>query len=535
LVDVRNTVYNYLKRMQLMKIIPDYNSSDIPVSRGEVASYLITIKKNLNKLSSTDNKIFRDFEIEFEYDMYGTTKDRYSIISKENFKNIFDNNKQKNLYFYNDSNFTFFSDIFGSLSQRGSDGDSAGKNSILLGEFGFETHGTFYNSVGYFLGISNTQKLAGNDSDIIFAAETYPEINVNNNFIEKKNYSLFNGYLRYQTKSNWLALTFGRTQLNQGLGYIDKLFLSNNTLPFNFGNINLQYKSLKYSFTYGSLKGDSVGRPLKAKNIATHYLNINFSDAFKFGFWEAVITSNQPFSFTYLNPISFLTSADLSSGKDQTTQNNALIGFDIELVPFKNISFQSSLLIDDLTFGTLFKTDSLNENKFGWQLGALWTNSLNIKNMDLAVEFTHLDPFVYSHRTNKSTYTNYSLPLGHALPPNSDEIALKLSYDISYRLRFDFLFQHQRSGTGIFLDSAGNIIANYGGNINFGLGDAYLRTNGFLDGIRINRNIFTANIFWEPLKQFYLEGQIQYKLSDNLSYDYKFDDLYYTANLRIEL
>ncbi|MBL0108552.1 MAG: hypothetical protein IPP52_15050 [Ignavibacteria bacterium] len=69
--------------------------------------------------------------------------------------------------------------------------------------------------------------------------------------------------------------------------------------------------------------------------------------------------------------MSFLTSADLSSGKEQTTENNALIGIDLEVIPFKNLSLRTTLLIDDLTFGTLFKKDSLNENKFGWQIGAL--------------------------------------------------------------------------------------------------------------------------------------------------------------------
>ncbi|MEO6695110.1 MAG: hypothetical protein ABIY50_08105, partial [Ignavibacteria bacterium] len=302
-----------------------------------------------------------------------------------------------------------------------------------------------------------------------------------------------------------------------------------------FAKIDLSYKSLNYSFFYGSLNGDSAGlipKPLSSKNIASHYLNINFSPSFKMNFWESVIISNQPFSFTYLNPVSFLTSADLSSGKEQTTENNALIGIDLEFIPLKNFSFQSSLLIDDLTFGTLFKKDSLNENKFGYQLGAMWANDLN---MSISLEFTHLDPFVYSHRTNKSTYTNYSLSLGHKLPPNSDEIAAKISFDLTNRIKLDLLFQHQRSGEGIILDSSGKIIANYGGNINFGLGDAYLRTNGFLDGIRINRDILTAGFYWEPLRQFFIEGKFQYRIIRNISESITFKDSYYFATLRIEL
>ncbi len=539
-MDAKNPVYNFLKRMQLMKIIPDYNSSVIPISRGEVGKYLITIKDNLNKITNTDKKLLKDYEVEFEYDMFGKTDNQNNIFTKTGMKNIFNWDKQKHVYFYTDSTKTIFGDVFGSVSQRGSDGDSIGNNSILLGEYGVKVRGTFYNSVAYFLALSNGNFANADVNDIVFAADTDPYLKGNDNFvIEMKNFNYFSGYLRYQTKTNWLALTFGKTPLNNGFGYIDKLFLSNNTVPFSFGNIVIDYKAVNYSFTYGSINGDSTGvypvyseRPLSAKNIATHNLNINFSDAFKLGLWEAIIISNQPFSFTYFNPVSFLTSADLSAGKEQTGENNSLIGIDFELVPFKNISFQSSLLIDDLTFGTLGVDDSLNENKYGWQFGALWTNKLN---MNLALEFTHLDPFVYSHRSNKSTYTNYLMSLGHALPPNSDEIAFKIDYDVSYNLKFALLYQHQRSGEGIVVDSTGRLIANYGGNINFGLGDAYLRTNGFLDGTRINRDILTANIYWEPVRQFYLQGRFQYRIINNLTEGLKFKDSYYFATVGIDL
>lgn len=535
LVDVKNPVYNFLKRMEVMNIVTGYNSSNIPFSRSEVSTFLLSINKKLNKLNSTDKKIFRDYEIEFEYDMYGSKKNYYSIIGNKGSSNLLGQNNQKYLYFHTDSNKTFFADVFGSLSQRGSDGDSIGSNSILLGEAGLKLRGTFYNSVAFLLKFSNGQIASGNDSDIVFSSTTDPILMTNKDFLRKKNFNFFEGYLRYQTKTDWLALTIGRTEVNQGFGYIDKLFFSNNTAAFDFGKLDIKYKSLNYTFLYGSINGDSAGiipKPLASKNIASHYLNINFNNSFRIGFWESVIISNQPFSLTYFNPVSFLTSADLSSGKEQTTENNALLGFDLEVLPFKNFSIQSSLLIDDLTFGTLLEKDSLNENKFGYQFGVLWANDFNI---NLAVEFTHLDPFVYSHRTNKSSYTNYSLSLGHALPPNSDEIAAKINYDITYRLKLELLFQHQRSGEGIVLDSAGSIIANYGGNINFGLGDAYLRNNGFLDGTRINREIFTMNLLWQPVKQFYVEGKFQYRMIRNITGNISFKDSYYFATLRLDL
>lgn len=521
-------------------MLPDYNSAILPLSRSEIGLNLNLIKDSFNQLSKTDKKIFSDLEKEFEYDMYGTEKRQYSILSNHNFSDIFSNGKQKSLYRYSDSNFIFVSDVKGSLSQRGSEGDSIKNNSILLGDIGIDFRGTLYNSVGFYLNLNSGNILTGNDSGITFAAYTDPQLRGNPVFyFDKNNYNSFEGHLRYQTKSNWLSLTFGRAALMNGKSYIDNLFLSDNTVPFDFGKIDLNYKSVSYSFFYGSIKGDSTEIfpkvnqiPLESKNIASHYLNLNLSEYLKLGLWESIIISNQPFSFTYLNPISFLTSADLSTGKDNTTENNSLIGIDIEIHPVNNFSFQSSLLIDDLTFGTLFEDDSLNENKFGWQFGLLWENSLCMK---FALEYTHLDPFVYSHRSNKSTYTHYEMPLGHSLPPNSDEIAIEFDYDITNRINLNFLYRHQRSGEGIILDSSGIVTANYGGNIYFGEGDAYLRTNKFLDGNRINRDLYTVNFSWEPVKQYFLEGKFQYSVIDNISAGKKFYDKYYFATFKINL
>lgn len=538
LADVSNPVYDFFKRMQLKEIIPDYNSSDIPLSRSMTAGYLKTIKSNQNKLNSTDKKLLSDFETEFEFDMYGSLKNQYSLFGNKRAGNIFSEDNQKYLFSFTDSVKTFFSDIYGIVSNSGSDGDSTGKYHNTFSDYGFRIRGSLYGTVGYDLNVRAGRKLSGDTPENIYPGNNNP-VFLNDPYysVEKENYNTFTGYLRYQTKQEWLALTFGRSGIKNGFGYSDKLFLSDNTLPFDFGRINIRYKSIAYSFTYGSLRGDSAEvypvyklKPLDSKNIATHYLNVNFSDKFKAGFWEAVIISNQAFSFTYLNPISFLTSADLSTGKSNTEQNNSLMGIDLELTPVKNISLQSTLLIDDLTFGTLFKNDSLNENKFGWQIGLLWTAPVSA---DFAVEYTHLDPFVYSHRSNKSTYTNYTLPLGHSLPPNSDEIALKINYNLYSRLNLNISYKHQRSGEGIVVDSSGNLIANYGGNINYGEGDAYLRTNSFLDGTRINRDIITSMLIWEPVKQYFIEGYFQYRITDNVTYNKTFYDRSYFIKLKI--
>jgi len=534
LVPPSHPVYNYLQRMQTMKITPDYNPGNIPISRESVVGFLRLIEANSNRITSVDKKFLNDYKVEFEYEFDGTIKKSTSLFKE--IKNIFSDDRQKYLYAYTDSNATLFLDALGNISQRGSDGDSIGKHSILLDEAGFRVRGTLYNSVGYYLRASNGQKLSGDSNDVTFARYTDPKLFAQYKFqYERRNFDTFEGYLRYRTNQNWLALTVGRNPVYQGFGFIDRLYLSNNTVPFDFLKLDLGYKAVSYSFLYGSLRGDSIGKPLESKNIATHRLDIRFGNSFRLGFFESVTIPNSPFSFTFLNPISFLTSAELNKASQPGDANNAIIGLDLMVIPARKLALQGSLLVEDLEFSTLFKSNAKITNKFAFQFGALWSDAFTLPNLELKTEYTRLDPFVYTHVSNKSNYTNWSLPLGHHLEPNSDEIAVKLNYDITNRLNLNLLYQHQRSANGIVTDSmGGRVIINYGGNINNATGYSYSDPE-FLKGNRIDRDIITANLSWQFIRQFFIELKYVQRFIKNIyQNDKKFDDKYYFATLRID-
>lgn len=519
LVPVGNSVYDFLKRMQVKGIVTEFNSAMLPISRDEVGAMLLKVETARQKLSGVDRDILEDYMAEFEYDAKRTIKNNPHLF-QGNFNSdyVFGNKKQKHVYDYADSSASFFLDATGMLTYRQSRGDSIGSNQISLGEIGFRARGTFYNTVGYYLRVSNGQKLKGDVSDVLFAANTDPKLKGNTKFVnEKKNFDTYEGYLRYQTKTNWLAVTVGKEALTNGFGYIDKMFLSTNTVPFSFIKLDLKYKALSYTFLYGSLKGDSLGVDIPNKTIAMHRVDLHAAENFRLGIYESIIISSTPFSFTYLNPVSFLISADLNSGTDETTKNNALMGIDFEYVPVKTLAFQGTLLIDDLNLATLGSHKQSDyygdENKFGYQIGAYWTDAFTLPALTLSMEYTRLDPFTYSHRSNKNGYTNWDMPLGHKLQPNSDEVAMRLNWAMTNRIKLDFIYQHQRSGGGYLLDSLGKVIYNYGGDINRGDHD-YVLDNKFLMGNKLDRDIFTLGILVEPIKQYYLEFKANYNIQN---------------------
>jgi len=535
LVPVGNPVYDFLKRMQLEQIIPEYNSANIPVSRAEVADYLKTIKSNSSKLETIDKNLLNDYCVEFGYDIDKNLNSASSFLGKNRTNNIFDDKKQKYLFAHADSTVAFFFDGRGSVSQRNSKGDAYGNNSIGLGWLGFRMRGTFMNTVGFYMNPIGGKRLHGEKKDAVFAQQTDPMLYVSNHFSEDgKTFDFFEGYLRYQTNTKWFAATLGRETMNQGFGYIDKMFLSNNTVPFDYIRLDLNYKILKYSFFYGALKGDSLFHDIQYKNISSQRLDVQFSKSFRMGFWESVIIPDNAFSLTYMNPIAFLFSADINSSNAQTYKNNTLFAFDCEYLPFKNLALQGTVLVDDINFETFYKSDTTaNDNKLAYQVGLLWNKAFTLPGMSLALEYTKVDPFTYSHRSLKSQYTNWQMPLGPALPPNSDEIAAKIIYNATSRLRFDLTYQHQRSGEGLEFDSTGKLITNYGGYIWYGEGE-FLNPNLFLNGNRTDRDIFTLFIRYEPIRQYIFEFKYQYRYRNLKFLNLKEKDQLFNLSFRLE-
>lgn len=503
LVPVNHKVYQFLKSLEIKGALTNYNSSNLPHSRHDISLYLKQLAEKRYSLNRVEKNILDDLLIEFHYDIYRDLSEAFSFFDSFDLQMIIDDTKQKFLYAYSDENASLFLDGVGFLSHRIFGGKSFDKTNISLGELGVRMRGTLYNDFGFYLRMSNGQQIAGDYNSRVTASKYDPKLKSQVKFLGDKYFNSFEGYMRYESDNRAFALTFGRENLMMGYGYINKLFLSRGTSPFDFGRLDVRYKTLGYSFYYGNIRGDSLGVALESKNVVGHRLDMNFTENFKLGLFESVIASNRPISFTYMNPLSFLTSADFSAEKGN--ESNSLIGIDCELKTGNKYGFQFSLLIDDLNFMTLWKNDvSNNANKFAFQAGVIFAEPLALNNTTVYLEYTRIEPFVYSHRTNKSSYTHWGISLGHPLTPNSDEIALMLDYFVTNRIKFNFKYQYQRSGDGVILDSTGALIRNYGGDINRGDGDGIVK-NEFLMGNRTYRSILSFSLRYEPIRQYFID------------------------------
>jgi len=538
LVSPSHRIYRFLERMNNNRIIQDYSSAMMPISRKEIARFLSTIESRKSILSRTDKKLLEDFMVEFEYDMRGTLKNTSSFFSGLKFSDIFSERKQKYLYAGGDSNSSIFWDALGDLRYMGAEGDSLGKPHVALGEAGTRIRGTLFKSVGFYLRLSNGIRLGGTPHDGQVLAQFDPVIASTRKFIGEgaKTFDSFEGYLRFAAASDWFSLTAGREALRIGTGFTDKLLISNNSAPFDFLKVDLQYKKLKYTFFHASIVGyDSARVQLQSKYLVFHRLELGplINGFMRLGFNEMLIYSNIPINLAFLNPIAFLTSADLNTELPGKNSNNTLIALDAQIFPLRKVKLQGTMLIDDLNFETLGKSGiEGNDNKFAFQWGLDWQDAFFLSNLEFSYEYTRINPFVYSHREFNNSYAHWNLPLGAALNPNSDEHALRLVFDLGSRLNIATAYRFQRTGENV-VDSTGRIVVNYGANILDGRGD-YLMENKFLNGIRLNRSIFTAELTWQPIRQYYFVLKYMNRSFHWINPDRKFSDNIFQGVLRID-
>ena len=506
LVPSSDPVYNFLLRQELRGTIHGFQWGMLPLSRKEIATFLDSLDR-VADLPETDRGMLRDFNIRFSFEREKSLGQSSVFLPDFQFGQIFDDHRQKYLYAHVDSTSSFFLDGFAAYSYRVGKGDSVGSNFAALGEIGFRIRGTLFDRLGFFLQASNGRQFSGSHDFALID----PRLKANKKFNsdEKSYFDFTNGYMRYD--ADWLAITVGREQLLWGMGYGDRMVFSDNTVPFDFVKLDIRSGNLRYSFLHGSLVGsDTTGHTASAKYIAAHRLEFNIGPRFRLGLNEAIIYSNQPPSFALMNPMAFLTSTELSTEGSEDNSHNSIIWIDAEVNAAKNLRISGTWLIDDISFGSLGKSDiSGNTNKFGWQGGVLWNDAFRLDNLLLSVEYTRIGPFVETHRTIINSFTHWNLPLGDALQPNSDEWAVEASYDVTSRLGFKGKVQFQRTGENI-VDQEGRMIFNAGSDFLRGDGDVD-HPNVFLEGRRVNRTLGSVELTWQPVRQYFIDLQYFYR------------------------
>ncbi|MGA2622493.1 MAG: capsule assembly Wzi family protein [Bacteroidota bacterium] len=516
-----NPVYVFLKRMEVKGIIERYRDAILPLSRRQVAEYLVAVKAKEDLLTQVERDQLSDYSLEFQYDITHSTEGFYNFLdfgepdvgSMAN--QLFMSERQKFLYAYTDSNATLFVDGLATIDARRSTGDALhGQNAEFI-QLGGRMRGTVYNKVGYY--IQGTNAAFWGSRAVLLRDNILSQAYTLVHDAEVQNFDFSEGYVRYD--GNILSAEIGQERMLWGTGYGNKLILSDNPRVFPFIRLDAEYKSLKYTFLHAwllgtrsnlvfSLPSDTSAKfvePLDAdKYLAAHRLELSFPSLFDIGFQEMIIYSNRSIDGAYLNPLILLESAQRS--RDE--RDNNFWAFDIKTHFLKNVQLQASIDFDDIFLKEWFKNNW--DNKDAFQVGMMFTDPLGVSNATFAVEYSHIEPFTFSHgRSRDDNYGSDGRILGDSIGPNAESWFFRLDDMLTHKLSASLRFQIQRHGRNVY-DAQGRLIQNVGGDYLQPHRDTDPEQKDWLGGDLVRTYIGQVYVTYQIVHQIFLDVHYQY-------------------------
>ena len=220
-----------------------------------------------------------------------------------------------------------------------------------------------------------------------------------------------------------------------------------------FPQIQLRTKSdkIKFIFLVGELysnlfqdMGDfdegSEEFPTKVRRfIVNHRLDIKIKNNLRIGFYEQVILGHH-LPLLYLVPTMPFWSAQHALGDTDNLQ----MGFDIEYL-YKNNRIYGAFLMDEWSPFDTFNSD--HHNWFGAQLGM---SRLFLDKILMKLEYTRIEPQVYTHDDPINLPYHYDYPIGYWSGGDSEDILVKLFFIINKFTDFTLNFRQTTMGEPIY-------------------------------------------------------------------------------------
>ena len=537
-VPANHPIYQFLKRMEVKKIISQYHDAVLPLSRKEIAQFILQIENNKEELTETERYILDDFLIEFEYELHRSTENSFSLFGKGDdvvsgmVRGTF-HDQEKHIYTYSDSIVNFFSDGLLTLDYRRSRGNGMNDKAIFL-DGGLRLRGSVYDRLGYYLQLTNAQFWGSRD---VLKRDKRISQSYALGTTDSKNFDFVEGYLRYS--GGIISAELGRERILWGNSYGTKLILSDYPRVYDAVRFDAEYKNIKYTFLHAWILGKkdrlflnpSYGyEPIVAdKYFAAHRLEFSFGKSVDMGIQEITIYSNRSVDLGYLNPITFFESVQRS----REERDNGYLAFDIQMRPVPGFELQGTLFYDDIHIPLFGKNRW--ENRYAWQLGLMSVDPLDISNTNFMVEYTRVEPYMFAHnRSRENDYGSNKILLGTQIGPNAESWFFKLDYYFTHRLNLSTSFEIIRSGENVY-DSTGMLIKNVGGDFlqPFRIGDNIYKE--FLGGARHKTLVSQAYLTYEVMNEIFLDFRYQWMWKKNQSQNYKlFEQHDYGCALRID-
>ena len=328
---------------------------------------------------------------------------------------------------------------------------------------------------------------------------------------------------------DWGHVSLIKDYVEWGHGKFGQLILSEKAPPFTFIRLDLYpLKWLRFYYIHGwlnSLVYDSSSfsynhsesiKPFLRKDYVNKYIAANFLSISPFNWMDISFGNSIVYSGKlrpeFFIPFLFFKHFD-NRGVDKTVEDgNKQLYLDLLIKYPESFSFYSTLFADCIEIRKLLKND-LRGTELGYTAGAKKVDLL-FPMLDLTVEYTRINPWVYEHKDETTTYKHLNYYLGHWLGQNADQFRVQLDYrplrglkletyvefirkgrlnDIYYnyygqQVREPFLLSPLRKEKRLSLEASYEVIHDLFGELSYSYSDVkdedLTRTPGFLLGIK---------------------------------------------------
>jgi hypothetical protein len=466
IVPATHSVYDWLDQQRVFGRLPGYEAEERPMSRGTILAHLRTVERDSAHLSRTDRALLTDFLNEFDFKrLEANGLFRKSLIENPP-KGVIDAVRdRRDPYIYagpiGDSTIT------GAFWVRKGSGEGwssgAGVNEYAyLWTRGLRAFVNSSSGLGFHV-----------ELDMAYANDAWlyrldPRLRVNETFLNDTTFppTAYETWVSFQRHNLFIAMGKGASAF--GPGVTDPLVLREGAPSLGQFRITLGPQKLHLTFVQAQLDGaqetDTTfvsGKPIVATSPVPRWVamtRVTWNPIPQLGvtLHQMTVYSLRGVDFEYLNPLL----PSLFGGTDKASDDNGFVGADVIGRPFKGTELTASALIDDAK-GYNFKPFGHDTAKVALNLSAQQRLPLDIR---LGLSYTKVDPFTYTNHVATDAWTISGVPLGPAIGPNADEVAIRLTRWFPWRTRVMIGTRHIRKGLDP-LDATGNVLNVVGGDL----------------------------------------------------------------------
>ena len=433
---INHTVYDFLD-ITAQKGLFVYKNEIRPLTRMQIAVYLDSIRnQNPNRLTTLQKREL-DFYLSDFYHELSLIK-----MNSDTSKGITffrrDNRKRRRFFMYNDSLFHLYLSPIISRTAGLQDGAFFERHWD-----GFSFYGTIGRNIGFSFRFTNEGESGANiDTSRQFSPEKGMVLLKDKVGKDKLVFDRIEAAL--SVNWGWGSFTIGKGNILWGYGASGQLVLSNKAPSWPYIRLDIEPAHwLSFNYNHGWLSSDIIDSSqsyptdlidrervvYRPKFLANHSIVIYPVNGLSISLGESIVYADH-LKFAYLQPLIFFRPADhyLSGSASNDAGDNAQIFMAFSSrnhIPQTHL--YGTFFIDELDLNNIFNRS--HRNQVAYQLGASVVD-FPLNNLDLAIEYVRLNPFVYRHYISTQTYENAGYILGYWIGHNSDMISALLKYRI---------------------------------------------------------------------------------------------------------